>query len=263
MKSHGTLAGEQKTVTFTKRPLGVSCSMDTMPIVVGEPPRGAAAEAGVCEGWILCQVGTDPSNMRSCGCRVWVADRQIVASVACVFLTAAAALAEEFSTLGRRAVCSCAGLGVFNTRCFEHHADHALQGLSVLQDGLSGASARRPSSSSGSSRRIFRRPKGVRIRLVSFSLWTWLRVAIVLVYLWRMPTQICQGCLAGAILMFLSSEASHGWPLGRSAGVPEYRHVFHPSLPCRGLSCCYTVSAALSGLGVTPDFSRQAARIHH
>ncbi|CAE7802246.1 fadB, partial [Symbiodinium necroappetens] len=46
---------DNKTVTFTKRPLGVSCSMDSMPIVVGEKPVGEAAEAGIAEGWILCQ----------------------------------------------------------------------------------------------------------------------------------------------------------------------------------------------------------------
>ena len=50
-----------------KRPLGVSCNMDSMPIVVGELPQGEAYEAGVREGWVLCQVGTDESNMRSLG----------------------------------------------------------------------------------------------------------------------------------------------------------------------------------------------------
>jgi len=56
---------ERKTVTFTKRPLGVSCNMDSMPIVVGELPQGEAYTAGVREGWVLCQVGNDPSNMRN------------------------------------------------------------------------------------------------------------------------------------------------------------------------------------------------------
>ncbi|CAK9114686.1 Dynein heavy chain-like protein PF11_0240 [Durusdinium trenchii] len=56
---------ERKTVTFTKRPLGVSCNMEQMPIVVGERPQGVAYDAGVREGWVLCQVGTDPSNMRN------------------------------------------------------------------------------------------------------------------------------------------------------------------------------------------------------
>lgn len=46
------------------RPLGVSCNMDSMPIVVGELPQGEAYTAGVREGWVLCQVGNDPSNMR-------------------------------------------------------------------------------------------------------------------------------------------------------------------------------------------------------
>eukprot|EP00913_Durusdinium_trenchii_P016830 g15820.t1 len=42
---------ERKTVTFTKRPLGVSCNMEQMPIVVGERPQGVAYDAGVREGW--------------------------------------------------------------------------------------------------------------------------------------------------------------------------------------------------------------------
>ena len=49
------------------RPLGVSCNMDSMPIVVGELPQGEAYTAGVREGWVLCQVGNDPSNMRWLG----------------------------------------------------------------------------------------------------------------------------------------------------------------------------------------------------
>ena len=39
--------------------------MDSMPIVVGDLPSGEAYEAGVRENWVLCQVGNDPSNMRS------------------------------------------------------------------------------------------------------------------------------------------------------------------------------------------------------
>lgn len=54
----------QKTVTFTKRPLGVSCRMDRIPIKVGENPSGVAREAGIAEGWILLQVGSGPDDMR-------------------------------------------------------------------------------------------------------------------------------------------------------------------------------------------------------
>eukprot|EP00930_Biecheleria_cincta_P034482 TRINITY_DN23831_c0_g1_i1.p1 TRINITY_DN23831_c0_g1~~TRINITY_DN23831_c0_g1_i1.p1 ORF type:complete len:280 (+),score=55.98 TRINITY_DN23831_c0_g1_i1:28-867(+) len=55
---------QQKTVTFTKRPLGVSCRMDRIPIKVGETPNGVAREAGITDGWILLQVGSGPDDMR-------------------------------------------------------------------------------------------------------------------------------------------------------------------------------------------------------
>lgn len=44
--------------------------MDSMPITVGDLPQGEAYEAGVREGWVLCQVGTDESNMRSLGSKM-------------------------------------------------------------------------------------------------------------------------------------------------------------------------------------------------
>ena len=52
----------------------MSCNMDTMPITVGERPQGPAYEMGVREGWFLCQVGTDPSNMRKLG-SAWVGEK--------------------------------------------------------------------------------------------------------------------------------------------------------------------------------------------